>query len=62
VCSSDLFHPERTMNTMALQIYTEVASLVQQGQTERAQALAVTIPVDHLRGLALLLANFSRRM
>ncbi len=50
------------MNTTATQTYSEVAQLVQQGQTDLARALAVTIQVDHLRGLALLLVNFSRRL
>ncbi len=50
------------MNTIASQVYAKVAELVQQGQTERARALAVTIQVDHLRGMALLLANYSRRL
>ncbi len=50
------------MNTIAWQTYAAVAELVQQGQTDRARALAVTIRVDHLRGRALLLANYSRRL
>jgi hypothetical protein len=50
------------MNTNALQIYLQVANLVQLGQLEQARALALTIPVDHLRGRALLLANYSRRL
>jgi hypothetical protein len=45
-----------------LQTYRQVADLVQRGQADRARELAVTIPVDHLRGLALLLANYSRRL
>jgi hypothetical protein len=56
------FHVEATMNELALQTYQQVADLVQKGQTDRARELAVTIPVDHLRGLALLLVNFSRRL
>ncbi len=44
----------------ALQLYSQVADLVQKGQIELARELAVTIPVDHLRGRALLLANYSR--
>jgi hypothetical protein len=48
------------MNTIALQIYLRVAELVQKGQLAEARGLAVTIPVDHLRGRALLLANYSR--
>jgi hypothetical protein len=50
------------MNHTALTAYRQVANLVQQGRTEQARALAVTIPVDHLRGLALLLVNDSRRL
>jgi hypothetical protein len=46
----------------ALATYRQVVDLVQQGQSERARELALTIPVDHLRGLALLLANYSRRL
>jgi hypothetical protein len=42
--------------------YMPVAILVQQGQIGQALELAVTIPVDHLRGRALLLANYSRRL
>ena len=42
--------------------YMQVAILVQQGQISQALELAVTIPVDHLRGRALLLANYSRRL
>jgi hypothetical protein len=47
---------------IALQVYREVADLVQRGQGQRARELAVTITIDHLRGLALLLANYSRRL
>jgi hypothetical protein len=43
-------------------MYLLVADLVQKGQTDQARQLAVTIPVDHLRGLALLLVNYSRRL
>ncbi len=50
------------MQTIALQTYSEVANLVQQGQIDQARALAVTIPIDYLRGRALLLANYSRRL
>ncbi len=50
------------MNKIALETYFRVAALVQTGQTEQARELAVTIPVDHLRGMALLLVNFSRRL
>jgi hypothetical protein len=49
-------------NTLALAAYRQVADLVQHGQTEQARQLAVTIPIDHLRGLALLLVNYSRRL
>jgi hypothetical protein len=49
-------------NEMALETYRQVADLVQQGRTEQARQLAVTIPIDHLRGLALLLVNYSRRL
>jgi hypothetical protein len=47
---------------IAFRTYRQVADLVQQGQHDRARALAVTIPVDPLRGLALLLVNDSRRL
>jgi len=50
------------MTETALQTYEQVAALVQKGQTDRARELAMTIPVDHLRGLALLLVNYSRRL
>ena len=50
------------MSRIALLTYSEVADLVQRGQTDRARALAVTIPIDHLRTKALLLANHSRRL
>jgi hypothetical protein len=50
------------MTEIALQTYLLVADLVQKGQTEQARELAVTIPIDHLRGLALLLVNYSRRL
>jgi hypothetical protein len=46
----------------ALQTYRQVADLVQKGQEGRARELAVTIPLDYLRGMALLLANYSRRL
>jgi hypothetical protein len=49
-------------NETALRAYRQVADLVQQGQTDEARKLAVTIPIDHLRGLALLLVNYSRRL
>src|SRR5262249_24385671 len=56
-------HPEATtVNTTATHTYAEVAQRGQQGHTDRARALAVTIPIDHLRGLALLLVNYSRRL
>jgi hypothetical protein len=50
------------MNHAALETYMQVALLVQQGHVGQARALAVTIPVDHLRGMALLLANCSRKL
>jgi hypothetical protein len=50
------------MNDIALQTYQQVAELVQKGQTDRARELAVTIAIDHLRSLALLLVNYSRRL
>lgn len=63
VAYHSFFQPEESsVNTIASQTYSEVADLVQQGQTDRARALAVTIQVDHLRGLALILVNFSRRL
>jgi hypothetical protein len=51
-----------TKYAMALQVYHQVADLVQRGQVERARELALTITIDHLRGMALLLANDSRRL
>jgi hypothetical protein len=48
------------MSKIALETYSRVANLVQQGETDEARALAITIPIDHLRGLALLLVNWSR--
>jgi hypothetical protein len=50
------------MNESALQTYRQVADLVQKGQLDQARGLAVTIPVDHLRGLALMLVHYSRRL
>ena len=47
---------------IALQTYQQVADLVQRGEIDQARRLAVTIPIDHLRGLALLLVNDSRRL
>jgi hypothetical protein len=46
----------------AVAAYRQVADLVQRGLTEHARQLAVLIPVDHLRGRALLLVNYSRRL
>jgi hypothetical protein len=60
---SPILHAEvYAMTDNPLAAYWQVAYLVQQGQLEQARALAVTIPVDHLRGLALLLVNDSRRL
>jgi hypothetical protein len=50
------------MRESALAAYWQVADLVQKGHIEQARALAVTISIDHLRGLALLLVNYSRRL
>jgi hypothetical protein len=50
------------MHEMARETYMKVVDLVQKGQTEQARQLAITIPLDYLRGLALLLVNDSRRM
>jgi hypothetical protein len=50
------------MTEIALQTYRQVADLVQKGQLDLARELAVTISIDHLRGLALLLVNYSRRL
>ena len=50
------------MKTLAYRTYAEVADLVQQGEIGRARALALTIQIDYLRGRALLLANYSRRL
>jgi hypothetical protein len=49
-------------DTSALKTCRQVATLVQQGQLLQARELALTIPVDHLRGRALLLATCSRGM
>jgi hypothetical protein len=50
------------MPMTALETYRLVIDLVQQGQTHQARELAVTIPIDYLRGHALLLVNYSRRL
>jgi len=50
------------MIEIALQTYWEVADLMQKGRSHQARELAVAIPVDHLRGMALLLVNDSRRL
>ena len=47
---------------IAFRTYWQVADLVQKGEDDRARQLALTIAIDHLRGLALLLANDSRRL
>jgi len=47
---------------IALETYQQVAELVQKGDIDQARRLAVTIPIDHLKGLALLLVNDSRRL
>jgi hypothetical protein len=63
VSLSGIFRPEADdMIQRALGMYIQVAILVQQGQISQALELAVTISVDHLRGRALLLANYSRRL
>jgi hypothetical protein len=46
----------------AFRTYWEVADLVQKGMCRQAMKLALAIPIDHLRGLALLLVNYSRRL
>lgn len=48
------------MTESAFQAYWEVADLVQKGRCQQAREIALSIPVDHLRGLALLLVNYSR--
>ncbi len=50
------------MAEAAFQTYWEVADLVQQGRSQQARELAMGISIDHLRGLALLLVNYSRRL
>jgi|GEM_PF-4724638 hypothetical protein len=50
------------MTEIAVQTYRRVADLVQHGDIREARMLAMRIPIDHLRGKALLLANFSRKM
>jgi hypothetical protein len=50
------------MTEIAIQTYRRVADLVQHGDIREARMLAMRIPIDHLRGKALLLANFSRKM
>jgi hypothetical protein len=50
------------MTHFAMETYRQVADLVQQGRMDQARELALRIPVDHLRGRALLLANYSRKM
>jgi hypothetical protein len=49
-------------NEIALLAYWEVADLMQKGMCQQARELALAIPIDHLRGLALLLVNYSRRL
>jgi hypothetical protein len=50
------------MNEIAFHDYWEVADLMQKGRCQQARELALAIPIDHLRGLALLLVNYSRRL
>ena len=50
------------MSEVALKTYWEVADLIQQGRSQCARQLALAIPIDHLRGLALLLVNYSRKL
>lgn len=50
------------MKTTAFDTYRQVAELVQKGAIDQARVLAVTIPIDHLRGIALLLVHDSRRL
>jgi hypothetical protein len=49
-------------NEIGFQSYWEVADLMQKGRSQQARELALTIPMDHLRSLALLLVNNSRRL
>jgi hypothetical protein len=65
--SCTLYNPhfpleECRMVELAFQTYWKVVDLVQQGRSQQARELAVAIPIDHLRGMALLLANYSRRL
>jgi hypothetical protein len=46
----------------AFATYWEVADLIQKGRSQQARELAVAIPIDPLRGLALILVNYSRRL
>ena len=57
-----MYQTRNAGTSKASQAYWQVADLVQRGRTQQARELAVTIPVDHLRGLALLLVNYSRRL
>jgi hypothetical protein len=50
------------MTEIAIQTYRRVADLVQQGRADEARELALQIPIDYLRGRALLLANYSRKL
>jgi hypothetical protein len=50
------------MNEIAFQTYWEVADLMQKGRCQQARELAVAIPIEYLRGLALLLVNCSRKL
>jgi hypothetical protein len=52
----------RGLNEIAFHAYWEVADLMQKGRCQQAMELALAIPIDHLRGLALLLVNYSRRL
>src|SRR6516225_12123158 len=61
-CQDNLHRKADDMKQRAHWTYMQVAILVQQGQIGQALELAVTISVDHLRGRALLLANYSRRL
>jgi len=49
-------------NEIGFQCYWEVADLMQKGRSQQARELALAIPMDHLRSLALLLVNNSRRL
>ena len=61
--ASATFHPGAwAIHELAFRSYREVANLMQKGRCQQARELALAIPMDPLRSLALLLVNYSRRL